>query len=678
MMNAPLCPCLPGWYGRVVLAALVPAAVLRAAPAAAPEEAPATLSPLLVTAWRESETSPLASRTPIQPDGPRLVDVLGKVPGLLVQDSFGGFDPPRLAVRGSGLQSAPTSRGLALSLFGLPLNAADGSFNLALLESEWFDAAELTRGTAAGAPALGGSLALTPDAFAPGARVAASYGSYDATAVHARGVWSHDRLALAGRGAYTYTGGWRGHSLQRREGFHAALRTPLDDRSELIVQALAAMPYLEVPGPLTKAQALDNPTINSPAVRRDRPRRDTGYYHLNATATRRLDDTRLSASAGTTYTDDLFYQLLPNGISDTQAWDAYVRLMAEREWAGDRQRTTLAALLQSGWWDMRRYRTNRGEMGLLIGDAELRPTTFTAALDHRVKLDERNHIDVGGSLLGARRDYDDRLPTGLDLDVNGARFAPRVAWIWQFAPEVSFTASWSRSFEPPTYGDLVYTTGAAPVLRTANLDWQRADNFEIGCQGRHERWSWSVLAYHAPWQGEFLRLVDATGATRGTVNAGHTLHRGLETGLQYQLYRDAGWELTLGAAHTFSMTRFDNDPVYGDRDLGGVPPLLGSVTLRLDAPGGWFIAPSCDWRSGSTYADHFNTQSYGGNAIWSLRFGRRHPDGWSATVGIDNLFDRGTIASTAGVLDRAGSAATTSVFLPAMPRTVSLRLEYAW
>ncbi|MCU0781598.1 MAG: hypothetical protein MUF04_10930, partial [Akkermansiaceae bacterium] len=350
-----------------------------------------------MTAWREPEPSPLASRTPLQPDGPRLAEMLGQVPGLLVQDSFGGFDPPRLAVRGSGLQSAPTSRGLALSLFGLPLNAADGSFNLALFESEWLESADLIRGTAAGVAALGGSVAFTPDVFAPGARVAAAYGSYDATAVHARGTWSDRGLALSGRGAYTSTGGWRNFSAQQRESFHAAMRTALDDRSDLTVQALAALPYLEVPGPLTKAQALDRPTINSPAVLRDRPRRDTEFYHLNATLNRRLEDTRLSASAGATYTDDLFYQLLPNGISDTQAWDAYVQVAAEHDWADDSQRTSFSALLQTGWWDMRRYRTNRGEKGQLIGDGSLRPTTLTAALGHRVKLGDRLHLDVGGS-----------------------------------------------------------------------------------------------------------------------------------------------------------------------------------------------------------------------------------------------------------------------------------------
>jgi iron complex outermembrane receptor protein len=646
-------------------------------------EAPTRLSPMLVTERQDGLPSPLATVTPVPAANARLFEALGRVPGLVVQDSFGGFDPPRIMVRGSGIQSAPTSRGIAMSWSGLPLNAADGSFNLTLIESEWLESAALSRGTAAGVPALGGALDFAPDVFRHAASVAASLASHDTHALHARGAWTTGSNSLAGRAAWFRTDGWRDHSRQQRENAFAATRFSLDADSDLTISVLGSTPWYEVPGPLTKSQAIDDPTSISPIVRRDRPRRDTRHAHLNATFSRRGDDSRFLAAAGFTATDDTFYQLLPNGVSTTDAWDTYLRLLIDREWGGGNQLTTVSALLLAGWWDALRHRNDSGNKGLKIGDQRLRPLTFTAALDHQVRIDRCQRIDLGISWLAARRTIDDRLGfegTAQDLDLSDHFFAPRLAWSYDLSENTTFSASASRSYEPPTYGDLLFTAGppAARVLRVTDLDWQRADTLEIGCQGNHGPFSWSAFLYHSWWDGELLRLADETGAPRGTVNADETIHRGFEAGFQWDMFQHGDISAGLAAGYTYHNARFDNDPVNGDRRLGGVPPHVATIALPLTHADGWFITPGCQLRSGSTYADHANDLSYGGTALFSLELGRRQADGWSVILGIHNLFDREAIASTAGVLDRAAIPANTSIFLPAYGRTFSLRLEHAW
>ena len=605
------------------------------------------------------------------------------MPGLVDQDSFGGIEPPRIMVRGSGIQSAPTSRGIALSWFGLPLNAADGSFNLSLIESEWLESAALARGTSAGVPALGGALDFAPDVFRPATSVAASLASDDTYAIHARGAWEAGSTSLAGRAAGSAP--TAGATIPARNA-KASLPPPVSlwtNESDLTVSFLGSTPWYEVPGPLTKSQAIDDPTSISPIVRRDRPRRDTRYAHLNATATRRCEDARHLVSAGVTATDDTFYQLLPNGVSTTDAWDAYLRLLTEREWGDGSQLTTVSALLQTGWWDALRHRNNSGKKGVKIGDQRLRPLTFTAALDHRVRINDHQRIDLGLSWLAARRDIDDRLTfegTPQDLDFTDHFLAPRLAWSYDISETITFTASASRSCEPPTYGDLLFTAGPpdSRVLRVTDLDWQRADTLEIGCQGKHGPISWSAFLYHSWWDGELLRLVDENGAPRGTVNADDTIHRGFEAGFQWDIFEGGETAASLAASYTYSDARFDNDRVNGENRLGGVPPHVATIVLPFAHAGGWFITPGCQLRSGPTYADHANELSYGGTALFSLELGRRKADGWSVILGIQNLFDRDAIASTAGVLERATKPSTTSIFLPANGRSFSLRLEHAW
>jgi iron complex outermembrane receptor protein len=657
--------------------------LLLATASLAAAETPTRLSPLVVTERQDKIPSPLATVTPVPAANERLFESLARMPGLVTQDSFGGLEPPRIMVRGSGIQSAPTSRGIAMSWFGLPLNAADGSFNLSLIESEWLESATLSRGTAAGVPALGGALDFNPDVFRPATSMAASLASDDTYTLHARRAWDVGSTSLAGRAAWFRTDGWRDHSRQERESVFAATRFALDDKSDLTVSFLGSTPWYEVPGPLTKSQAINDPTSVSPSVRRDRPRRDTLYAHLNATYTRRIEDARYLAAAGVTGTDDTFYQLLPNGVSTNDAWDAYLRLLMEREWGGGSQLTTLSALLQTGWWDALRHRNDSGNKGLKIGDQRLRPLTFTAALDHQFRINDHQRIDLGLSCLAARREIDDRLRfegATQDLDHSDHFFAPRLAWSYDISENITFTASSSRSYEAPTYGDLLFTAGppAARVLRVTDLDWQRADTMEIGCLGNHGPFSWSAFLYHSWWDGELLRLADENGAPRGTVNADDTIHRGFEAGFTWDMFQNGDISSALAVGYTYSDARFDHDKVNDDKRLGGVPPHVANIALPLTHSDGWFITPGCQLRSGTTYADHANDLSYGGTALFSLELGRRQADGWSVILGIQNLFDREAIASTAGVLERAANPDTTSIFLPANGRTFSLRLEHAW
>ena len=647
------------------------------------------MPPLVVSAAAEgghAGTAALTVDQHIEPlVGAQLPEIFRQVPGLSVQESFGGFDPPRLAVRGSGIQSAPSSRGLAISWQGMPMNAADGSFNLALLDSSWIEQATLVRGPAAGVPALGGMLALAADPFVTGSRAAATLGSDDMIGLAAQWAGEHGSHKLAGRAAWLRSDGWRPHSEQERGMAYAATRHALGPETELALQFLATNPSLEVPGPLSKQDALENPQSITPLVRQDRPLRETEYAQAAARLSTRAAGTRASlAIGGVSFSDD-FRQLTANGVSETDANEAWLAADAVMDWSGTPHQTRISTLLQSGWWDARRFRNYAGSTGALIGDQDLRPLTWQAALDHRWQVAAQHRFEVGASVLGARREIRDHLPPQpgigpLDLTFSGTRLAPRAAWVWSPLAGTEITAAWARSYEPPTFGDLLFTDGPldARVLRSKQLDWQRADSFEVGARGRQGTLSWTSALYLAPWRDELLRLVDENGAPRGTVNAGRTIHRGWENSLEWEFLRQSGGSLALWATYNLTDASFDDDPVYGSRHVAGVPPHSGAVELRATSESGWFVAPGLQWQAGETYGDHYNTIGYGGYALCSLEIGRRHPDGWSLSLRIHNLLDRATIASTAGVLERAPDPRNAAIFLPASPRGVELTFQCAW
>lgn len=138
-----------------------------------------------------------------------LADALAGAPGVVVQTFFGGNDQPRLQLRGSGLQQNPAERGVLFLQDGLPLNRADGSYVVSLVDPRQAAFIEVFRGYAAnrlGATVLGGALNfVSPSgADAPGLRLQLEGGSF-----------GYVYAALDGGGAAGRLGGARGGQSNR-------------------------------------------------------------------------------------------------------------------------------------------------------------------------------------------------------------------------------------------------------------------------------------------------------------------------------------------------------------------------------------------------------------------------------------------------------------------------------
>ena len=63
-----------------------------------------------------------------------LKDALAMQPGVIIQEFFGLNDQPRLNIRGSGIQSNPQRRGVYLLQDGIPVNFADGSYIIGVMD----------------------------------------------------------------------------------------------------------------------------------------------------------------------------------------------------------------------------------------------------------------------------------------------------------------------------------------------------------------------------------------------------------------------------------------------------------------------------------------------------------------------------------------------------------------
>lgn len=606
-----------------------------------------------------------------------LAAALDGAPGVMLLPSFGGFEPPRLSIRGSGIQSAPSSRGLLLELDGLPLNQADGSFNAALFDPGLGDRLDVSRGydAAADAPGvMGGVIDLVrEDPSTSGADVLSfQAGSWGFVRVAAGGAWQGAENGVRADTAVQRMDGYRAHSAQCREAFAAS------GRAGALRWAVhgVSLAY-DVPGPLTLAQAHAAPQSVSAEVLRDQPRREASLIQASLGVHRRIDagtaDFRLGISGGS----DWFRQLAANGLSRSGGGDVVWSCnVVSRAPVGDRANELRFATLGAvGGHGLRRYANKSGAQGAPFADEELRASTLSASVDDRVMLGRRMSLTLGGSGLGARRQADNRLSGqgGSLVRWSDARVLGRMRLTWAPSDLATTYVAWEQSAEPPTFDDLVPVSGsaAAPAVRANPLRTQTAGTWECGVRGTRGSIDWDLCLYRGLWCHEILRLADANGQPRGAVNAGRTRHEGAETTLRWRMFRGPH-RLRLEATAMWTRATFVGDPVGGDRRLAGLPPHQGRVELAYDDDRGVFGGLSSDWTAGRTLADHAGRLGYGGQAVASLVLGRRWQGGWSGFVQVDNLFGRRWIASTAGVLDIARVPAATAVFLPGAGRSVTV------
>lgn len=609
-----------------------------------------------------------------------LAEALRSAPGVMLQESFGGFEPPRLSIRGSGLDSAPTSRGIALLVDGLPLARADGSFNSALFDPQLFPRVELYRGTLhmALTPAVLGGV-LNAAAFAPGVPpgvVLRAEGGNDG-AFRAQ-LTDHGPLTAAG--SFQRTDGWRDHSGQKRTAVQLAGRRDLAATTRLELTAYAAAADYDVPGPLTLSVASAQPESVSATVLRDQPRRTSSILRAAAQVKTESAAGEFAAGLAAQQLQDDFYQLQANGETDlaSRALSGHATMARHVDLAGAEHQFLARAIFTTGVDDVDRYLNVLGQRGARFGAYTARADTIALNLEDIVWLTPTVATGAGLTALHGRREISGRGPSpGLGTRLDFDDVSPRAAVLW--SPDGRFTlhAAVSRGIEPPIFDDLVAGQGTYPnlTLVTRPLQPQSAVTWETGARGATGPLDWSLTLYRAEWRNEILRLADASGLPRGAVNADRTLHEGIEASLHWRLLTGPH-RLGLTLTSTVGRFTFDDDPVYGDNRLAGAPPQTGSAELLYEHPRGFYAAIGANWAAGPIPVDHAGRLTYGGYVLGDVRAGWRVNPRLLLYASIRNVFNRAYIASTAGVLDVARDPPNTSIFLPGAPRTLTLGLEW--
>ncbi|BAN49140.1 TonB-dependent receptor [Metapseudomonas resinovorans] len=603
-----------------------------------------------------------------------LQDALGMAPGVFVQPRFGA-EEARLSIRGSGLQRTFHGRGLLLMQDGAPVNLADGSFDFQTIEPLAVDHIEVLRGANAwryGSATLGGAINFVSPTgkTAPPLTLRAEGGSFGYQRFYGAGAQDFgDWDGFVSVNSYSQDG-YRDHSEQDNQRYFANLGGRINERLSTRFYLTHVDTDSDLPGNLTKAQMRRDPKQASQSSITGDQQRDFDLTRLGNISVLELDDGHSLEFASFYSEKSLFHPIFQ--VLDIDSEDYGLRV--SHKWHNDEgwRWTGGVEASQGRNWDSR-YINVSGNKGRKVNELHQTARNLNAFGELEVPVAEQWALIGGLAWLHQERDVDDRLRcnafvSGFCLPQDESfnkTYIGRIARIGlrhDLSEEIQLFTNLSQSFEPPTFSEL---TGGQII--TAN-DAQKANTLEAGMRWQRDDLALDLAVYRSEIRDELLALNDGDGQPLGTINADRTIHQGIELGGAWTV-----GQVVLRGQYLFNDFRFDNDDVYGNNRLAGLPrQFIKGEAMWLRE--GWYAGPTFEWVPSHYNVDQAETLYADGYAIWGLKGGYRPADGFGFFIEGRNLSDKTYVATTGVIADAGGQ--DSAQFLPGDGRSVYVGLEW--
>ena len=306
---------------------------------------------------------------------------------------------------------------------------------------------------------------------------------------------------------------------------------------------------------------------------------------------------------------------------------------------------------------------------------ELSPTDalrLTAGLryDH-MSYQYDNNLSDGVANSGGRFFY-----RPADTDVSYQHWSPKLGATYDLGAQQNVFAAYNHAFRAPSEGQLFrpgFSPSAANLVRnTTDLKPVKVNSYELGYRGQQGRdLSYSLSAYRMEKRDDILSYKDPVTNATQSVNAGRTLHRGAEAGVNARLLPALELGVSYGyAIHTYEEWQLNASTNYNGKEMETAPRQIGNTRLTYAPAGdkGW--RATAEWvHLGSYWLDQANTQKYHGHDLLNLRGNAPLAKQWSMFASLANVTDRRYAES-------ASLSSGNDVYAPGMPRTLYLGLEY--
>ncbi len=535
-----------------------------------------------------------------------LKDVLRFSPGVYIQSRFGAADESQISIRGSGLRNNFHARGINLLINGMPYRNADGFTDFEALELLNTEAIEVYKGGNAfryGGSTLGGAINLITRTGYTANRVetfgqGGSYGLFKGQVASGGVQGKFDYYASYAR---TSLDGYRPWSDQGRDrvNLHAGYRiSPTLDARGFYMYAHVKE---HLPGTLSASELYGDPEQPDPTAVANKYGRYMDLHHIGLQMRAALSPTQRLEISPYGQFRDLDHPIFQILVQQTRDIGTEVRYENSGNLGARRNRFTLG--FQGAHLDMdeRRFENLAGERGALTVNHNIKVSNVAGYFENQLGLSERLTLTTGLRFDHQTRDKKDFFLS--DGDASGERefnnLLPRVGLMYQLPSRAQLFANATRIFEAPL---ILETNG----FSAADLDGQRAWQFEVGARGQQRAFNWEVSLYDIELRDELLNInVQPFPGAPFTIptyrNADKTRHYGAEVGggvrVPGSLFTsDRGGDgVDLRLSYTYARNTFVKDSTFDGNDIPGQPTHFFNAEVKYRHPSGFSIAPSVEW-----------------------------------------------------------------------------------
>lgn len=592
-----------------------------------------------------------------------LKDALAATPGVQAEQRYA--EEIRLSIRGSGLSRGFHLRGISLLQDGIPFNFADGSGDFQEADLLALQHLEVYRGGQAlrfGVAGLGGAINMvTPSARTMdyNTHVRFEAGSFGTTRLHLDSGQQFGQADAYASLTKTNIEGWREQSEQNNTRFNGNIGYLFNHDVETRFYVSWNDIKQEVPGTLTKTQALNEPKTVA-AINR------TGDYERNIRSLRLANKTTVllegnqRVELGGYINDKTLYhpifQVIDQDSVDIGAFGRYntVWLLGNKK-----NESVLGLNVGRGVNNADRYVNVQGNRGNLTSDARQKAINYELYGENRLFVTDAWQLITGLQGNIAKRDYEDHRNSTNDADKTYSSLNPKLGVLWQIKPETEIFAGLTRSTETPTYSELVQGAVVGFVPVKAQKSWTA----EIGSRGSYKEWAWDTTAYRSWIRDEMLQYTTGADIPASTFNADDTIHQGLEIGVAWNPWKP----LTFNMVYNLNDFYFDGDSQFGDNDIAGAPPHQIKLSARYERDQ-FYIEPAIEWVPEAAWVDFANTLKSDAYLIPHLKAGWEPVNGVNLFLDARNLTDERYISTFSTVTD--ARTAATNVFYPGEGRAI--------
>ena len=644
------------------------------------DDAPLVLDPSVVTGSRSaSPTFDLpysvdsVSREQISDGqlGINASEALARVPGLVVQNRQNYAQDLQISSRGFGARSAFGVRGIKLIADGIPASTPDGQGQAATFNLDTAERIEVLRGPAAtlyGSNAGGVIQMFSRDGEGPpriGAETLIGSDGLNKNHLSAEGATNGAGFVLDA--SRMDTNGYRDHSSARRDQTFAKLNVQPDDDSKLalIYSSLEQNGTQDPLGQTWEAYKADPRSVSSNALTYN-TRKSIDHQQLGMNYERYIGDATLQVNAYTGRRSVIQYLSIPGTIPagkrggvvafDRKFYGGSVHWLQPINSApGDL--TLIAGLDYDRSQDDRQGYSNtangmQGVKGALGRDEIDTATSLDPFVQANWLLGDWT-LQAGLRHNTMKMDVDDRFVSGTDGDDSGSKTyqknTPSVSVMYAFTPDLHGYVSAGKGFETPTQAESAYSSSSNGF--NFALKPSVSTQYEVGLKARLGQDTRINAAVFQITTEDELVIQQSVGGRSTYQNAGRTLRRGFELGLESQLAEH--WTTSL--AYTRLQATYDSDFVSGTStvvDKGNYLPGVPQTTLFAELnwkPRDWVSTAIEGMYRSKVYVEDTNSQHAApGYSVfnWRARFEQK-VEHWTfhQTLRLDNLLDRQYVGS---------------------------------